>query len=92
MPDSATLAQWQLAFNSPSALPSTVRQLAEVFAAQGDGVMLRLRSHVLAREFHLDEQIDRNTGAQMSAQDLTWSYAEVLNAMNHRKQFVNVAL
>jgi hypothetical protein len=44
-----------------------------VFAAQGDGVMLRLRSHVAGDGFHLDEQIDRNTGKQMSAEDLTWS-------------------
>ena len=34
---------------------------------QGDGVMLRLRAHVEKDGFHLDEQIDRNTGEQKSA-------------------------
>eukprot|EP01034_Spumella_vulgaris_P003823 gene3823-4890_t len=29
-------------------------------------------------------QIDRNNGDQLSAKDLTWSYAEVLNAMHYR--------
>jgi len=84
VPTPEVLSLWQTAFNSESALPTTAPALAAVFAAQGDGVLLRLRSHVTARSFHLDEQIDRNTGVQMSAKDLTWSYAEVLNAMHYR--------
>jgi len=85
LPSSDALAMWQKAFNSPVPLSaSTVCAAAEIFAAQGDGVMLRLRSHVLARGFHLDEQIDRNSGQQCSAEDLTWSYAETLNAMHWR--------
>jgi len=91
VPSSAALTQWQAAFNSASALPTDAASLAKVFAAQGDGVLLRLRQHVLARGFHLDEQIDRNSGAQMSAKDLTWSYAEVLNAVNYRKQYISKA-
>ena len=91
VPSSSALAQWQKAFNSPTALPTDPSSLAKVFAAQGDGVLLRLRSHVLARSFHLDEQIDRNTGAQISAKDLTWSYAEVLNAMMFRNQYISKA-
>ena len=53
--------------------------------------MIRLRSHVVADDFHLDEQIDRNTGVQMSAKDLTWSYAEVLNAVTARKAVIDAA-
>ena len=30
------------------------------------------------------EQIDKNSGQQISAFDLTWSYAEVLNALYYR--------
>jgi GH15 family glucan-1,4-alpha-glucosidase len=30
------------------------------------------------------EQIDKNNGKQLSAYDLTWSYAEVLNAIKYR--------
>lgn len=86
MPSSEAQAVWKAAFNAPS-LPSSPSALAAVFAAQGDGVMLRLRQHVSAKNWHLDEQIDRNTGVQVSAEDLTWSYAEVLNAMHHRNAF-----
>jgi len=91
VPSSEVLPIWQAAFNSPTPLPTGVKELAGVFAAQGDGVLLRLRSHVLARSFHLDEQIDRNTGVQISAKDLTWSYAEVLNAMSHRAQYLSTS-
>jgi len=91
VPSSEVLAVWQKAFNTADALPTDKAALAKVFAAQGDGVLLRLRSHVVARGFHLDEQIDRNTGAQMSAKDLTWSYAEVLNAMSHRAKYIAMA-
>lgn len=83
-PSSDVLAIWQEAINSPDVLPTNSIELAKVFAAQGDGVLLRLRKHVEADGFHLDEQIDRNTGEQMSAENLTWSYAEVLNAMYYR--------
>jgi glucoamylase len=91
VPSSSTLGQWQKAFNSASALSTDKATLAKYFAAQGDGVLLRLRNHLTARGFHLDEQIDRNTGAQMSAKDLTWSYAEVLNAVMYRDQYLAIA-
>lgn len=87
LPGDDALSAWKSAFNVDS-LPSTAKELAAVFAAQGDGVLLRLRQHVSANNWHLDEQIDRNTGVQISAEDLTWSYAEVLNAMNHRGQYL----
>ncbi len=87
VPSAAALKEWQIAFNSPSELPTSASALAAVFANQGDGVLVRLRSHVLARGLHLDEQIDRNNGEQLSAKDLTWSYAEVLNAMHHRNVY-----
>ncbi len=83
-PAADVLVLWQKAFNSGSALPTGSAALARVFAQQGDGVLLRLRSHVSGKQFHLDEQLDRNTGAQASAEDLTWSYAELLNAVHHR--------
>jgi glucoamylase len=88
VPSADVLAEWQNAFSSSSALPTDAASLAKVFAAQGDGVMARLRTHVVAEGFHLDEQLDRNTGKQLSAKDLTWSYAEVLNAMHHRSQYL----
>ena len=90
-PSSQALAVWKSAINSPGALPTSASALAQVFAAQGDGVLLRLRRHVQGNDFHLDEQIDRNTGYQISASDLTWSYAEVLNAMYYRGLYLGAA-
>ena len=91
IPSATAMSQWKTAFNSPSDLPTSASDLAAVFAAQGDGVLLRLRTHVTANNFHLDEQIDRNSGVQMSAEDLTWSYAEVLNAMHYRDVYLSKA-
>lgn len=88
-PSASALAVWKTAINSPGDLPTSASALAQVFAAQGDGVMLRLRLHVSGNDFHLDEQMDRNTGYQISASDLTWSYAETLNAMHNRDLYLN---
>ena len=52
------------------------------------GVLLRLRHHVAPRGFHLDEQIDRNSGVSMAAKDLTWSYATTLKAMHKRGKYM----
>lgn len=56
------------------------------FQNQGDGLLLRLKKYIELYNFHMYEQIDKNNGKQISAYDLTWSYAEVLNAINYRKQ------
>lgn len=86
-PSATALATWASAFNVTS-LPTDTTALANFFAAQGDGVLLRLRYHVAPNGFQLQEQIDKNTGIQTSAHLLTWSFAEVLNAMNYRAQFL----
>lgn len=52
----------------------------------GDAVMYRLHSHVKSDDGHIAEQIDRNNGAQKSAKDLTWSYANLLSAMQFREK------
>jgi len=54
----------------------------------GDAVMYRLFEHVKAGDGHIDEQISKQTGAQASAKDLTWSYANILSAMQERKKSV----
>jgi glucoamylase len=72
-PSAQALGVWKSAINSPADLPTSASALAKVFAAQGDGVMLRLRKHVQGKSWRLDEQMDRNSGYQMSAEDLTWS-------------------
>ncbi|CAE8614635.1 unnamed protein product [Polarella glacialis] len=58
---------------------------AEDFVSAGDSVLSRLRGHIVeADDMHLYEQIDRHTGKQYNAKDLTWSYGEVLNALAER--------
>lgn len=87
VPSSDALSTWAKALNVDS-VPTSQAALAEYFAAAGDSVMLRLREHVVKDQGHLAEQIDRNTGVQTSAENLTWSYAEVLNAMHQRDLYM----
>ncbi len=91
VPSSSALAQWKLAFNSPSDLPTDAKSLAQIFANQGDGVLLRIRAHTESYNFCFYEQINKDTGVQLNAKDLTWSYAEVLNAMHTRDQYYATA-
>jgi glucoamylase len=60
------------------------KEFAQALTQAGDDVLFRLRSHVVSYNFHLSEQLDKNTGAELSAGDLTWSYACVLKAMYYR--------
>jgi len=85
-PEADALAEFARGLNVE--FPSDAAGIAQAFAAAGDSVMLRLKEHVGEDAGHLDEQIDRDTGAQMSAKDLTWSYAEVLLAMNARDAYI----
>lgn len=48
--------------------------------------MYRLYQHVKSDGGHIAEQIDRNNGVQKSAKDLTWSYANLLSAMQERSK------
>lgn len=92
VPTDEALAMWETALNlEAGSMPKTATALAEYFAAAGDSTLLRLKAHVGGDKGHLSEQLDRNTGVQMSASDLTWSYAEVLNAMHHRDQYLQNA-
>jgi len=89
LPDADAQAVWADALGEE--FPASASAASDLFLRAGDSVMIRLRSHVVADDFHLDEQIDRNTGVQMSAKDLTWSYAEVLNAVTARKAVIDAA-
>ena len=92
VPSASVLAQWQVAFHSATALPNNdVKALAQIFANQGDAVLLRIRAHTAGNDFTFYEQIDKNTGVQLNAKDLTWSYAEVLNAMHTRDLYYGSA-
>lgn len=87
LPSEAAAAAWAEALNIDR-LPSGNSAAADAFLRAGDSVLLRVRHHVEADGFHLDEQLDRTTGAQKSAKDLTWSYAETLSAVDSRSKFL----
>ena len=86
LPDSTTLDMWANVFNIESSSSIT----EDTFVAAGDSVLNRIKYHVQGKDFHLDEQLDRNTGVEISAEDLTWSYAEVLNAVQARDNYFNL--
>ena len=71
--------------NVPTSKVKTAQDLALAQKAAGDSVMFRLWEHVKDDGGRVDEQIDKFTGAQASAEGLTWSYANILHALHIRK-------
>ena len=67
------------------------KKIADAFLKAGDSVMSRIEYHVRNDDYHLAEQLDKNTGIQSSARDLTWSYASVLVALKKREEFLKSA-
>ena len=57
----------------------------------GDAVMYRIYYHIQGYSDHLSEQLDKNTGQETSAYDLTWSYANVMVALKTRESFSGVS-
>jgi len=64
---------------------ATAMDLARAQVSAGDATMTRLWHHVKQDGGKVDEQIDKFTGKQASAEDLTWSYANILHALHIRK-------
>lgn len=62
--------------------------LASLMSTMGDGILTRIRYHTLDAGLHQPEQLDRNTGVEVSAYDLSWSYAEIFKAMKARTDFL----
>lgn len=61
--------------------------MGEVISASlsaGDAVMYRLYQHCKDDNGHIAEQISKVNGKQVSANDLTWSYANILSSMQAR--------
>jgi len=67
----------------------TMAHLADAAVQAGDSVMYRMWNYVKNDDGRIDEQIDRNTGAQKSAKELTWSHANILHVMHTRKAVLN---
>jgi len=87
IPEEKAYNIWKSILNIQDTLTLSYIDFAQKLASAGDSVLARIAYHVKANGFHLYEQIDRNTGQQKSAYDLTWSYAAVLKAMKARSQF-----
>eukprot|EP00928_Gymnodinium_smaydae_P018804 TRINITY_DN1716_c0_g3_i1.p1 TRINITY_DN1716_c0_g3~~TRINITY_DN1716_c0_g3_i1.p1 ORF type:complete len:551 (-),score=106.00 TRINITY_DN1716_c0_g3_i1:396-2048(-) len=88
----ATLLYRQsLALSNGSVLPSGIEFAALIgqdvtatsLLGAGDSIMNFMKTF-LTNGLHMNEQIDRTSGALLSAKDLTWNYANVLKAMKAR--------
>lgn len=80
---------WQLVFPTiVQAAKNGNDAVVQIFANAGDSVMERIYSHVKDDGFHISEQIDKNNGAQISAENLTWSYANILTALKRREELL----
>lgn len=65
---------------------ATLTEQIEASLNAGDSVMYRLYQYVKNDGGHIAEQINKNSGAQLSAKDLTWSFANILNTMKEREK------
>lgn len=66
------------------------QNLAQAFLQAGDAVMQRIYYHVQGDDFHVSEQIDKDSGYQISAKDLTWSYGDVIVSLLNRNKVVSL--
>jgi len=64
---------------------ATASDLAAAQVSAGDAVLTRLHNHIKSDGGKVDEQIDKHTGKQASAENLTWSYANILHALHIRR-------
>ena len=100
VPDSRSFQDWQHIFHNltqqyydiDAIHAFTPLQFSQAIASAGDAVLQRIYYHVQSSQLHLPEQLDKNTGAEASATDLTWSYATVLKAMWYRNNFSATAI
>jgi len=83
--DASTYDLLQAAYDLDSGLKG--KDLGDALRSVGDGVMLRIKHHVVGSGLHMNEQIGREDGHLTSAKDLTWNYANVLKALYQRDRY-----
>ena len=89
LPNAAALGVWASTLNAPSlAAAPTAKEAAATFTIAGDSVLSRIAHYVRDANIgmRMDEQIEKHTGVMTSAKSLTWSYAEIFNALQWRKK------
>ena len=69
---------------------SSLRSQVKAALHAGDAVLYRMFQNVKDDGGHISEQMDRNNGTQKSAHDLTWSYANILSAMQERSKLTQL--
>lgn len=80
---SATLTTWNSILDA-SLQATDANSLAASLESAGNGILQRLETLVAPYSYQLSEQLDRVTGVELSATNLTWSYASVLDAVHAR--------
>ena len=69
--------------------PKRFQQILEALMTEGDRYLQRIKSYGVCYHagdcLHFAEQIDRSSGEQTSAKDLTWGYASILTALDERE-------
>ena len=65
---------------------ASLREQVQAAIQAGDAVMNRIYQQVKGDGGHIAEQMDRSSGTQKSANDLTWSFANILSAMKEGKK------
>ncbi|KAL1526184.1 hypothetical protein AB1Y20_014912 [Prymnesium parvum] len=88
-PDAAVMRIWAETLNAPELAAASPADAARIFSSAGDSVLSRIAHYVRESndgDFVLYEQLDKHTGKQTSARSLTWSYAEVLDALHWRTE------
>jgi len=100
IPRYESLKDWQHIFHNVTNQFFEIEELntisplrfSQLIASAGDAVLNRIYYHVQSSDFHLSEQLDKNTGEESSATDLTWSYANVFKAMWYRDNYSKTAV
>jgi glucoamylase len=80
-----TLAAAEYLYKVASLADGNDSNIAEELIREGDQFVYRVKSHIHA-DGSMAEQIDKNTGFMVSAQDLTWSYAAFITAKKARDE------
>lgn len=63
-------------------------ELAKALVSNGDGIFRRVRFHTTGGELHQPEELNRDTGFEQGAGDLSWSYGGIMSALMARDNAV----
>eukprot|EP00035_Acanthoeca_spectabilis_P024581 m.454487 g.454487 ORF g.454487 m.454487 type:complete len:490 (-) comp20681_c0_seq1:37-1506(-) len=63
-------------------------ELSKALVSNGDGIFRRVRFHTTGGELHQPEELNRDTGFEQGAGDLSWSYGGIMSALMARDNAV----